>query len=136
MTVQVDQNIKPGKRGLGGLGGLLGLIGGAAAVGLTGGAAAPTVGAMLGGAATGGAVGNMAGSAISPGRAAEKEQAVTTGEPGAMTRRLQSGEMQNKMNQLRESAMAATKLPDAERVQHLEPIMQAASVLSKQRGQV
>jgi hypothetical protein len=47
-----------------------------------------------------------------------------------MLRKLQSGESQAKIAQLRDAAMATAELPAPEREQYLNPIMAAAAQLS------
>lgn len=136
MSVQANQPVKKEKKGGGGLGGLLGAAAGLGATVLTGGAAAPvTMGAMLGGAATGAQVGGMIGGALAPGQAASQGQGVESGGDNPMLRRLQSGEQQAKIAQLREAAMATAELPPEQRAEYLNPIMTAAAQLSPLRKQ-
>lgn len=134
MAVQANQPVKvqQAKKGGGGLGGMLGLIGGVAATVATGGAAAP---ALLAGAATGSQLGGMVGNALAPGQAGSVTQQAPAegGGDNPMLRRLQSGENQAKIAQLREAAMATAELPPPEREQYLNPIMTAAAQLSPRR---
>jgi hypothetical protein len=132
MAVQANQPIKPGKSGGGGLGGFLGAIGGAA----IGGAVAGPAGAVKG-ASFGKDMGSTVGGAVAPGQEASQAQ----GAPGTvndnpMKRRLEAGETQAKMTQLRDSAMATADLPPEQREQYLNPIMTAAAQLSPRKAQV
>ena len=138
MSVQANMPVKTtaGKKGGGGLGGLIG--------GTIGGVVGAIYGGPAGAAAgwgAGSSAGGMVGGLVKPAKAGTQTQgqAVQTGSEdsaGPMTRRLKSGETQQQLTQLKDAAMAATSLPPPERAQYLEPIMEAAGVLSQQRRQV
>jgi len=135
--VQPTQPIQPGKKGGGGLGGLLGLLGGIGATVATGGLAGPVTFPMVAGAlgaATGGAsVGQLVGGAVAPGKEAKQAQGGGYGQE-TMTNRLKSGEASAKMDQLKQSALAVTQLPQDQQAQYLEPLVSAADILKKQQA--
>lgn len=133
--VQPTQPITPGKKGGAGLGALLGLGAGLAATVLTGGLAGPVtmpmvtgaLGAMTGGSAVGGAIGGQ----VSKSKAATQAQNIEPTE-GSMTRKLKSGDAIAQLNQLKDSAMAASQLAPEQRAQYLEPMLSAAEILKSQ----
>jgi hypothetical protein len=128
--IQINQPVQEGKKSGSRLGGILGLLGAAGAAVATGGMSIPaTVGLLAGGASLGQSVGGLA----KPGSASSQSSGIQT-DDGAMTRRLKSGEHQQKMEQLKQSAVATAQLPEAERAKYLEPIMSAADILKRQTG--
>lgn len=137
MTIQAVQPVKKtdAKKSGGSLGGLIG-TGLGAAVGFVGSGFNPA-GAMAG-ASVGGSFGSMIGNSIKPGKqgsVTQNESVAQDQEAGPITRRLKQNDVNAQMEQLKDAALAATTLPPPERKQYLDPIMEAAGVLS-QKGRV
>jgi hypothetical protein len=139
MAVQANIRQEPAKKGsgglFGGLGALVGLGAGLLAAPATGGmslgAAAKAVGgSALAGMAAGSGAGSTIGNLIDPAKAGRETQSASTGE-SPMVRRLQSGENKMKLQQLKESAMAAATLPPEQRDQYMKPMMQAAQMIKR-----
>jgi hypothetical protein len=124
MTIQAIQPGKPPKKGGGGIGALIG-----GAIGGIGGFFAGGPGGALAGAKLGYDVGGGIGNKMNkPEGPSQSVVAPEVGNP--MERKQQLLEQNQKINTLRDAAMATADLPPDQRQQYLDPIMKAAALLS------
>jgi hypothetical protein len=130
MLNQVVQPVKQGSSGWGKAGSLLGLLGAGTAAALTGGT---TLLAGLGAAGTGASVGGLLGGLKKGSQPTQSGGLQPAGMDSAMQRKQQAMDTQNKLTQLRESAVATAELPPEQRQQYLDPIMKAAGYLKQQQ---